>query len=90
MRDVKFILLKGPAAEATDAPQRWRLIVQTYEEDNEFFCFSILMEHQWNETDKGKPKYSEKNMSQCHFVHHKSHMERPGKEPGPLRWEAGD
>jgi hypothetical protein len=36
------------------------------------------MEHQWNEIDRGKPKYSEKTLSQCHFVHHKSHMERPG------------
>jgi hypothetical protein len=25
--------------------------------------------------DRGKPKNSEKNMSQCHFVHHKSHMD---------------
>jgi hypothetical protein len=27
---------------------------------------------------------------QRHFVHHKSHMTRPGFEPGPPRWEASD
>jgi hypothetical protein len=32
------------------------------------------MEHRWSEIDRGKPKYSEKNLSQFHFVHHKSHM----------------
>jgi hypothetical protein len=48
-----------------------------------FFCFSILKEHRWNEIDRGKPKYSEKNLSQCHFVHHKSHMDRPRIKPGP-------
>jgi hypothetical protein len=37
---------------------------------------------------QGKTKYSEKTLSQCHFVHHKSHMERP--EPGPPRWVDGD
>jgi hypothetical protein len=36
------------------------------------------MEHWWNEIDRGKPKYSGKNLSQCHFVHYKSHMDYPG------------
>jgi hypothetical protein len=30
------------------------------------------------------------NLSQRHFVHHKSHLTRPGFEPGPPRWEASD
>jgi hypothetical protein len=30
------------------------------------------------------------NMLQRYFVHHKSHMTRPGFEPGPPRWEASD
>jgi len=25
------------------------------------------VEYNWNETDRGKPKYSEKHLSQCHF-----------------------
>jgi hypothetical protein len=55
-----------------------------------FFLFFRLMEHQWNEIDRGKPKYSGENLSQCHFVHNKSRMYWPGIEPGPPRWEAGD
>jgi hypothetical protein len=30
------------------------------------------------------------NLPQRHFVHHKSHMTRPGFEPGPPRLEASD
>jgi hypothetical protein len=30
------------------------------------------------------------NLHRRHFVHHKSHMTRPGLEPGPPRWEASD
>jgi hypothetical protein len=29
------------------------------------------------------------NLPQCRFVHHKPHT-RPGREPGPPRWEASD
>jgi hypothetical protein len=47
------------------------------------------MEHRCNETDRGKLKYSGKNLSQYHFFHHKSHMHWPGIEPGVPRWEAG-
>jgi hypothetical protein len=38
------------------------------------------MEHRWNETDRAKPKNSGKNLSQCHFVHHKSHMKMKKKK----------
>jgi hypothetical protein len=28
----------------------------------------------WNVIDKGKLKNSDKNLSQCDFIHHKTHM----------------
>jgi hypothetical protein len=30
------------------------------------------------------------NLTQRHLVHHKSHLTRPGIEPGPPRWKASD
>jgi hypothetical protein len=47
-------------------------------------------ERRWNDTDRGKPKNSEKNLPQCHSVHHESHMDRLGPELGSLRLETGD
>jgi hypothetical protein len=41
------------------------------------------IEPRWNDTDRRKPENSEKNLSQCYFVHHKFHVEWPGLEPGP-------
>jgi hypothetical protein len=43
--------------------------------DDQFFSFFQVMEKWWNEIDRGKPKYSGNNLSQCHFVHDKSHMD---------------
>jgi hypothetical protein len=43
----------------------------------------MSMEHWWNDTDTEKPTYSEKNLSQCHLVHHKAHVGWTGTEPVP-------
>ena len=69
--------MKGPAADATNAPQPEGLLCSPVMKSDEVFLFFQLTEHRWNETDTGKPKYSGKNLSQCHFFHHKSHMDRP-------------
>jgi hypothetical protein len=38
----------------------------------------------------GEITIGRENLTQRHFDHHKSHMTRPGFEPGPPRWEASD
>jgi hypothetical protein len=43
----------------------------------------MSMEHSWNDNEKGKLKYINKNLFHCHFVHHKSHTDWPGTEPRP-------
>jgi hypothetical protein len=41
--------------------------------------------HWWNDTDIEKSKFSEKSLSQSHFVYNTSHMYQTGIEPGPRR-----
>jgi hypothetical protein len=38
----------------------------------------------------GETEVLGENLLQYHFVHYKSHMTRPGFEPGPQWWEARD
>jgi hypothetical protein len=75
---VCFLFIEGPRSRFYGPTAALRLIVQPCDEDEEvFFCFSLLMEQRLNEIDRGEPKYSEKNLSQFHFANHKSHTDRP-------------
>jgi hypothetical protein len=47
---------------------------------------NMNIKHWWENIDKRKPKYSEKNLSQWHFVHHKSHTDWSRIEARPQRW----
>jgi hypothetical protein len=50
----------------------------------------VNTERQWIDTETGKPRGSEKNLSYSHFVHRKSCMDWPWRERGPPQWEARD
>jgi hypothetical protein len=41
-------------------------------------------EPRWNDTDG---RIQKENLSHCHCVHHKFHMDWPRREPGPLQWD---
>jgi hypothetical protein len=57
-----LIFLEGPRSRSYGRTAALRLTVQPCDEDEEkyYYFFSLLqvMEHRWNEIDRGKPKYS--------------------------------
>jgi hypothetical protein len=50
----------------------------------------MRLEHWWNDTDRGKQKYSEKSLPQWHLSYYNSHLAWPRTKPRPPRWEAGE
>jgi hypothetical protein len=73
-----FCCGEGPRSRSYGRTAALRLFVQPFDEDEvDQFSFSIfkVLEYRWNESDRVKPKYSGKNLFQCQFVHHKSHMD---------------
>jgi hypothetical protein len=50
----------------------------------------MIVEKQMECSLAGETEVLGEILPQRHFVHHKSHMIRPGFEPGPPRWEARD
>jgi hypothetical protein len=52
--------------------------------------WNVGMEQWWNGINRRKPKYSGKNLFQCHFDHYKSKVIWLGSELGPPQWQDGN
>jgi hypothetical protein len=49
----------------------------------------MSVEHWWNDSDRGKLRHWERNLSKYHFFHHKRHVDWPGIEARPSRLSHG-
>ena len=78
---------KGPAADATDSPLPYGLLCNPVMKLKRRMMISFFL---FIQVSARGMKLIGENLSQCHFVPHKFHMDWPGIELGPPRWEAGD
>ena len=60
----------------------WKYIILVVDE------WIMSMEYGMNDTDKWILKYWKKNLSKCHFIYHKSHLDCTGIQTGPPKWES--
>ena len=51
---------------------------------------NMIIHHLRGSTDKAKPKYSEINLSKCHFIHHLYYTDRIEIEPRLRHWQTND
>jgi hypothetical protein len=71
----------------------WDYVSELRPPANLLFIPQMIYEHGepwWNDIGRGNPKNSEKDLSLCHFVHHKSPIDLPESEPVSLRRQADD
>jgi hypothetical protein len=71
-----FLIAEGPRSRRYRRTAAFGLIVMKVMMMIIIVVLFLVRKHRWNEIDWGKPKYSGKTLSQCHFVHHKSHKSR--------------
>jgi hypothetical protein len=51
----------------------------------------MSVEHLWNDANRGKPKYTEREgLSRCHFVHQKLQLDSPDIETAVRGWRLTD
>jgi hypothetical protein len=63
-----FFSGEGPRSRCYERIAALRLLAQPRDDDEDdcyFFVLFLVMEHRWNEIDRRKPQYSEKNLFQC-------------------------
>jgi hypothetical protein len=77
--------MKGPAADATDAPQPKAFCATPVMKMSSFFFYQVLqlMEQRWNEIDRGKPTTRRKSCPSATLSTTNLTWTWPGIEPGP-------
>jgi hypothetical protein len=74
-------------------PKGWDYVSELRPPVGLLFIHRVIHEYgepRWNDTDRGEQKNSKKNLSQCHFVYQRSHMDWPGRERWSLQWKSSD